>query len=461
MSAVLETRIAEWRAQLRVPTAITAEEAEELEGHLRDEAAVLLAAGLDEDEAFLIAIRRLGAIDAISAEFARTNSARLWKQLVLAAPTTPDSRSALTGLWWALGIGLVAAASFQLLLGSVIGWPGATTGPGTPAAYGLLTLMPVAALTIWLLVRRRDEASGRRRVLLALTPILLLTIGLALGPLGPRIAGGEWFALVALHAPIAAWLSVGLADVGAAWRDVPRRMDFVRFTGELAIYFTLLALGGGVLFGLTSAIVAPLAPAALPWLAQVGLGSCAVVAVPVSAWLVTAKQSIIENLAPVLARIFLPLVALVCLGAAALYLVGGAQRGFDREFMIVLDVLLVLVLGLVLYNLSARGTRRATRFFDIAGLLAIFGALVLDTMLLLDLIDRVGDYGWTANRVAALGLNLLLVVVLAVAAALSALQLGGRTPIAALERWLMSTLPAYSIWAAVVVLVLPLVFGTG
>ena len=41
-------------------------------------------AGLTEDEAFLVTVKRRGSLDAISREFAREHSEQLWKQLVIA-----------------------------------------------------------------------------------------------------------------------------------------------------------------------------------------------------------------------------------------------------------------------------------------------------------------------------------------------------------------------------------------
>jgi len=454
-----EAGIREWRRHLEQAGTIRPGEAEELEAHLRDELDGLTAAGLDADEAFLIAVRRLGAIHAISAEFARSNSARLWKQLVLPAPTA--ERGGLRDLWWALGIGLLAAIAVQIVLGIRFGGPlgGAIIAP-TAAAPALVALIPIGALVAWLLVRRR--ARGAVRILVAIAPPLVLAAVLVLGPLDAGAdASGQWFAIAISHTPIAAWLGVGLAYLGSAWRSSRRRMDLVRFTGEFVIYYTLVAIGGYAFALLAVGIIVPAFPESLPWILQWGLGSAAVIAVPAAAWLVEAKQQVIETLAPILARIFLPIAAGVSLIAAALYLVGGAERGFDRDFMVVLDVLLVLVLGLLLYHLSARGESRWNGFFDAAALLAILGALVLDAMLLADMVLRVADYGWTANRIVALGLNLILVAVLAGAAILSALHLAGRSPIARLERWLMATLPVYSIWAGLVVIVLPFVPGLG
>ena len=79
----LEGQIAEWRAYLRRRRAIFSPDVEELESHLRDQVKALVDAGLAPDEAFLVAVKRMGSQDALSREFAREHSERLWKQLVL------------------------------------------------------------------------------------------------------------------------------------------------------------------------------------------------------------------------------------------------------------------------------------------------------------------------------------------------------------------------------------------
>src|SRR5262245_40053242 len=80
----LEEQIEQWRRYLRRRRAIHGPDVEELEGHLREQIAVLGEAGLAEDEAFLIAVKRIGNLDAVAREFAREHSERLWKQLVMA-----------------------------------------------------------------------------------------------------------------------------------------------------------------------------------------------------------------------------------------------------------------------------------------------------------------------------------------------------------------------------------------
>ena len=68
---MLEERIAEWRSYVRRRQAIHTVDVEELEDHLRSQVADLREAGLDEDEAFLIAVKRIGDLEALSREFAR------------------------------------------------------------------------------------------------------------------------------------------------------------------------------------------------------------------------------------------------------------------------------------------------------------------------------------------------------------------------------------------------------
>jgi hypothetical protein len=80
--------------------------------------------------------------------------------------------------------------------------------------------------------------------------------------------------------------------------------------------------------------------------------------------------------------------------------------------------------------------------------------MVLGTM-----IARIGDVGFSPNRTAALGLNLVLLANLAGAAWLSIQFLRRRSRLHRLERWQTTYLPVFALWAAAVVVALPLVFA--
>jgi hypothetical protein len=211
--------------------------------------------------------------------------------------------------------------------------------------------------------------------------------------------------------------------------------------------------------GLTVLVLAPIAPNAVgPVIAWV-LPSGAAAAVIVAAWLVEAKKGVIENLAPVLTAIFTPLFAAMLIVAATVYAAAGIGRDFDRNLLTVFDALLLVVLGLVLYALSARDATKPAGPFDVIRLVAVAAALLLDLLVVGSMLARIAEFGFTANRVAALGLNLLLVVNLAATAWLLARMLARRASGGALERWQTGYLPVFGVWAALVVLVMPVVFA--
>src|SRR5512146_2358445 len=89
----LEEQIDQWRSYLRCRQAIYSADVAELEDHLREQVAGLIDAGLATDEAFLVAVKRMGNLDALSREFAREHSERLWKQLVVVTSDPGDSRA--------------------------------------------------------------------------------------------------------------------------------------------------------------------------------------------------------------------------------------------------------------------------------------------------------------------------------------------------------------------------------
>ena len=179
----------------------------------------------------------------------------------------------------------------------------------------------------------------------------------------------------------------------------------------------------------------------------------------VAAWLVESKQRVVENMAPVLTMLFTPLFAVMLACAAVVYAVTGLGSAFDRELLTVFDALLVVVLALVLYGMSAREPSTSPGWMDGIQLVAVVSALVLDVIVLGAMIARIGDLGFTPNRTAALGLNVVLLVNLAGAAWLCVRFLTGRSRFHRLERWQTTYLPVFALFAATVVVVLPPLFG--
>jgi hypothetical protein len=182
-------------------------------------------------------------------------------------------------------------------------------------------------------------------------------------------------------------------------------------------------------------------------------------AVLVASWLVEAKQSVIENMAPVLTRLFTPLFAAVLVAFLATVLWTGRPIDIERNVLIAFDLLLVLVLGLLLYAISARNPASPPGAFDVVQIVLVVSALLANAIALWAIAARITEFGFTPNRVAALGENVILLVNLTWSAVLYIGFLRGRRRFADLERWQTNYLPVFAVWAVCVVIIFPPLFG--
>jgi hypothetical protein len=440
----VEPQIAEWRAYVATAPGVNGPDVDELEDHLRHQITELTAAGLTDDEAFLVAVKRMGDLDNLSREFAREHSGRLWKQLLRG---DDEPARASIGFFEPLVFAVAAAVAIQ------IARLAAHFPDEEPSWFERnLSLFVLPFLAGYFARRRQLDTRGW---VLTVAPFALAALVVNLYPYD---ADSVTEILVALHLPVVLWFAVAYPYMGGIVRSHERRMDFVRFTGEWFIYYVLIALGGGVLMGLTAGILEPTG-VDVERIAEWVLPAGAAGGVIIAAWLVESKQRVVENMAPVLTMLFTPLFAVMLTGAVVVYAVTGLGEAFDRELLTVFDALLVVVLALVLYAMSARDPSTSPGWMDGIQLVAVVSALVLDVMVLGAMIARIGELGFTPNRTAALGLNLVLLVNLAGAALLSARFLTRRSTLHRLESWQTGYLPVFALWAATVVVVLPPLFA--
>lgn len=444
MAADLQPLLAQWRAHLGRRPGVDAGDVDELTDHLLGIVEQLEGVGLAPDEAFLVAVKRLGRQDAVAREFAAEHTGRLWKQLVVG----PDAAVSGGGRDVAVMLAFAALAGLAVRLPLGAALAEART-PWLALVVALVGLAAVVAGWFWWL--RRPPALG--------------AVAAVVGGLGAALASQALFpfgttadtrVLALLHLPIALGVLLGVGYLGRHWRVVPRWQEYIRFLGELLIYYVLIALGGGVLLGLMAAMLGllglPQGPL-LEWVAPLGAGGAVVVA----AWLVEAKKSVVENMAPVLTAVFTPLFTLLLVGFLVAMAVTG-QTGANREVLVVVDLVLVVVWGLVLFSVASRrdGPPRAG---DVLQLALVVAAIAVDLVVLAAIAGRIGEYGASPNKVAALGENVVLLVNLLGTGRLLVGFLRRRRPFAALEGWQARYLPVVGAWASVVVLVLPVAFG--
>jgi hypothetical protein len=446
----LEEQVAQWREYLRRRQAVQGPDVEELESHLRDQLAALKESGLSDGEAFLVAVKRMGSLDALSRDFARAHSERLWKQLVIGSdapePAVPTLRREP---FVVLGLAIAAALAFKVP--ALFGYK--FDDAGGPFYLRNASLFVLPMLTLYFLWKREVKLS------IGLWLALPFVAGAVFNNAFPFVPKGDTILLSAIHLPIALWFAVGVAYLGGRSFAGGTGMDFVRFSGELFIYYALIAAGGGVFTAFTMMMFLAIGIKA-DWLAQDWIVPCgAAGAVIIGSWLVEAKQSVIENMAPVLTRLFTPLFTLLLLVFLGTMAYTGNPINLGREILIGFDLLLVFVVGLILYAISARDPQAPPGFFDALQLLLVIAALAADGVALTAIAGRISEFGFTPNRVAALGENLILLVNLAWSAWLYVRFMRRQASLAPLERWQVAYLRVYALWAALVVIVFPPLFG--
>ena len=457
----LEAQVRTWKAHLYRTGSVGYADIDELESHLRDSIDDLTARGIPLEEAFLLAVRRMGDVALIHEEFAKISTEDVWKQLLTPSANPTAARRDRVEL--GLTIGLALLAGLLSKIPSLLGYGDIEAHLMIHLRNGsLFASFPVAIYLIW----KRSLPLVRIIPALTLFGLAALVVNIL-----PSYEPHHTAILSALHLPIALLFLLlyfygGPAGEKSGWRDTNTRLNFVRFIGEALIYVLLIGIGGVALIGLTMGtfdlIDIDASPIVISWIAPLGFFGL----FPVSAYLVSKKKHLIESIAPVLAKIFTPLLLLVLISLIIAFVLTPNAAYEDRNMLIWFDLILVCVLALTLYTLSAKESDSCGRRMQMSGLLGdiltlalIISAVLVDLIALSGILVRLSAYGFTPNKAAALGENLLLLIDLLLLAAGYIRYLAGRRNYQDIVEMQMHFLPIFAMWASVVVLLFPPIFG--
>ena len=442
----LELNITSWCDYLRASGTLSEDDIVELDNHLRDLVDELVESGLSEDEAFFIAVKRLGNVTYLSEEYSKVNTEEFWKQLQVEPVSTETQKQGKRDILLIL--------LFSFLAGTIA---------KIPTFFGLeldslayfknlsFYIMPFIALLFAL------KRGMTKRLVWPIIGIFVATAVVV--NLYPSYGPHHTETLAGIHLPIMLWLVTGIAYMGDQWKTSQHRMNFLRFTGESIIYGSLILLGFMVLMLFTAGIFQSISIDIEPILENYLLiyGGCA--AAMITVYLVETKKSVVENFAPVLAKIFSPLFFVAMLAFLLVVVMTGESPFAEREFLIGFDLMLVLVLGMVLYTISARNIHDQRNPFDYMNVALIIAAIVVDIVALSAIAFRLSEYGISPNKLAALGENILLLVNLSALLWLYIRYFRKKVEFKTIEIWQTKYLTVYAIWMAVVVFVFPLAFG--
>jgi len=275
----------------------------------------------------------------------------------------------------------------------------------------------------------------------------------------PTVKESHSISLAYIHLPLLLWCLYGLIFIDFNTKDLTRRMDYLKYNGDIAILSAIILIAGAMLtavtLGLFSAIDMNIETFYGDYVVVLGLVSAPIVAT----YIIKTYPVVTQKIAPIIANLFTPLVVITLVIFLISMVVTGKDPYNDRDFLLVFNLLLLGVMALIVFSVTETTLSKPKRFnvWMLFGLSII--TLLVDLVALSAIVYRLGEYGFTPNRTAVLGSNLLIFghLVLIMIDLFKVTFKGGQFD--GVERTIARYLPVYTVWTIVVTFGFPFLFG--
>jgi hypothetical protein len=264
--------------------------------------------------------------------------------------------------------------------------------------------------------------------------------------------------LAYLHLPVFLWVLTGAAFTGDEYRLSSARMAYLKFNGEFCILYAIMAISGMLLTGLTMQLfgVAGMNISEF-YFENVVLFGAASLAV-VATYLVSRNLRFAKSIAPYIAKIFSPLVLATQLAYLVTVILTGKNPFLDRSFLMAFNGVLISVLAVTIFSVTERGKSEKKAVSDYVNLALIALALIIDSVALSAILFRLSSYGISPNRLAVLGVNVLIWGNLFWILIAYMRFFKNKAGISAIHDAVAKYLPVYGLWAAFVTFAFPVIF---
>ncbi len=320
---------------------------------------------------------------------------------------------------------------------------------------GFLVFPFLAAYFAW-----KNKLSEKKIALAVGTLALeMLFINLLPGTLDGPGRPSDTLLLSCIHLLLFLWATTGFSFAGEQIGSFKKRLGYISYNGDLVVMSALLLISGGILTGLTiglfSLIGYNIAEFYFRYIIVFGLP-----AVPIAGTVLTQNTpELVQKVSPIIARIFSPLVLVTLLVYLGAIVFSGKDPYNDREFLLIFNVLLIGVMALIFFSVAERAKTSAHRYEFMVLLLLSVVTILVNGIALSAIVLRISEWGFTPNRTAVLGANILVLTnLLLVTGKLVKVLTRDADPIE-VGKSISSFLPIYWGWTAVVTFLFPLVFG--
>ncbi len=295
-----------------------------------------------------------------------------------------------------------------------------------------------------------------KRLTAILITFLTLTIYINLLP---SVTDSDSINLVYIHLPLLMWCIYGLVFINFDLKDKIKRIEYIRYNGDLAILMAIIFIAGGILTGITIGLFHAIGINIENFYMKnvVIAGS---VSVPIVATYIIKNYATLTNkIAPVIAHIFSPLVLLT----AVIYLIALAISGkdpySDREFLLVFNIMLLGVMAVIVFSIPETSATRKQKFNEMILFILSIITVMIDLIALSAIFYRLGTFGITPNRLAVLGSNILILGNLVLLINDLYKVNFKKALVKEVELTIAKYLPVYLIWMLFVIFGFPLIFS--
>jgi hypothetical protein len=265
--------------------------------------------------------------------------------------------------------------------------------------------------------------------------------------------------LSCIHLPIFLWAVVGFIYVGDNIKDQHKRIDFLRYNGDLVIISGLILIAGAMLTGITiglfSVIGLDIKEFYFNYIVIFGLA-----AVPILGTYITqTNPHLVDKISPVIAKIFSPLVLITVTVYLAAILFSGKGLKIDRDFLMILNLLLIGVMAIILFSVAATSKKNINPIGNLILLALSIVTVIVNGIALSAILFRISAWGITPNRIAILGVNILMLINLFMVAFQLFKTVSRKSDIRAVENAIAIFIPIYILWTIIVTFIFPLLFS--
>jgi len=264
--------------------------------------------------------------------------------------------------------------------------------------------------------------------------------------------------LSCIHLPLLLWSLLGYTFVLNTPNSSAKRLEFLRYNGDLVVMTALLLIAGAILTGITiglfSLIGYNIGEFYFRYIVVFGLAASPIV----GTYVIQTNPQLVNKVSPVIAKIFSPLVLITLIIYLFAILTSGKDPYNDREFLMVFNALLIGVMALILFSVAETSRTEKSQTATIILFLLSFVTIIVNTIALTAIIFRISEWGITPNRIAVLGGNILILINLFVVSYRLFKTIKQPNQIGSVENSIATFLPIYSTWTIIVTFVFPVLF---